>query len=186
MKTALLVIDVQRALCEGEYEVFEADSVIDRINLVCDKARDAKALVVFIQHEAETGILEFNSEGWQLAKSLRTEPTDRFIRKTAADSFHRTTLEQLLRDHGVSELVICGLQSEFCIDTTTRRALALGFAVVLVADAHSTLANKHLSATQIIAHHTTTLANLHSFGPRVCPVNAEEVKFETSARAQAD
>ena len=53
----------------------------------------------------------------------------------------------------------------------------LGYPVVLVSDAHSTLDNGVLTAAQIAAHHTTTLAHLESFGPRVTPVAAAEVRF---------
>ena len=178
MKTAVLVIDVQRALCEGKYEVFEAQQVVQRINAVSEKAREAKALVVIIQHESKDELLAYQSMGWQLADGLHTEPTDILLRKTATDSFHNTELETLLRKREVTKLVICGMQSDFCVDTTTRRALALGFPVVLVSDGHSTLKNEHLSAAQIIAHHNTTLANIESFGPVVTLVPAGEVRIE--------
>jgi nicotinamidase-related amidase len=178
MKTALLVIDVQRALCEGKYEVFGAGEVIRRINLLSAKARKANALVVIIQHESKSTVLAYQSEGWQLAEGLHTEVTDTFLRKTAADSFHKTELESLLRERNVTQLVVCGMQSDFCVDTTTRRALALNFPVTLVSDGHSTLDNEHLAAAQIIAHHNATLANISSFGPIVTLVPAEEVRIE--------
>jgi nicotinamidase-related amidase len=100
MTTALLIIDVQQALCSGEWAVFEADRVI-----------------------------------------------------------------------------ACGLQSEFCVDSTVRRALALGYPVTLVADGHSTLDSGGLTAAQITAHHNTTLANMQSFGPTVQVVAADQVHF---------
>jgi nicotinamidase-related amidase len=95
--------------------------------------------------------------------------------KRATDSFHQTALHALLQDRGVQDLVICGLQSEFCVDTTTRRALALGYPVTLVADGHSTLDNGVLRAAQISAHHNVTLANITSFGPRARAVPATDV-----------
>lgn len=178
MPTAVLVIDVQQALCSGEYAAFEADRVIDRINLVTRKARAAGVPVVVIQHEAEDSPFAFGSDGWQLAKGLETSPSDFIVRKTATDSFHRTELQATLDSRGVTDLVICGIQSEFCVDTTTRRALALGYPVILVADGHTTLDNSVLSAALISAHHNETLANITSFGPRVRAVPAGEVEFE--------
>ena len=178
MKTALLVIDVQRGLCEGKYAVLDAPQVVERINVVSNKVREAKAIVVIIQHESKDELFAYKSEGWQLAAGLQTESTDIFLRKTATDSFHKTELEKLLRERQVTNLVICGMQSDFCVDTTTRRALGLGFPVVLVSDGHSTFSNEHLSAAQIIAHHNTTLANSESFGPRATLVPAERVHIE--------
>jgi nicotinamidase-related amidase len=138
---ALLIIDVQQALCSGEHAAFEADVVIGRINQVARKARAAGATVVVIQHESDTGPLVHGSAGWDIADGLETQSSDLFLRKTATDSFHRTELHDLLQARGVTKLAICGLQSEFCVDTTTRRALAHGYPVTLVSDAHSTSDN---------------------------------------------
>lgn len=178
MTTALLIIDVQQALCSGEYEAFESKRVIDRINLVSRKARTAGAPVIVIQHESQGGPLDYGTDGWKLAEGLEALPTDKYIRKQATDSFHQTELQPVLQAQGVKSLVICGLQSEFCVDTTTRRALALGYPVVLVADGHTTMDNSVLSAAQISAHHNETLANITSFGPRVKAVPASEVDIE--------
>lgn len=180
MKSALLVIDVQRGLCEGEYEAFDAAGVIQRINAVARKARAAGVPVIFIQHESMDGVLDLGSEGWQLARGLEALEGDLYMGKQATDSFHRTGLHALLQKLGATDLAICGLQSEFCVDTTTRRALALGYPVVLVADGHSTLDNGILTAEQISRHHTLTLANIDSFGPRVRAVAASELTFQSA------
>lgn len=175
--TALLIIDVQQALCSGPTAAFEAERVIERINQVARKARSAGAAVVVIQHESDTGPLVHGSSGWQLAQGLETRSSDLFLRKTATDSFHRTELHALLQARGVTTLAICGLQSEFCVDTTTRRALALGYPVTLVADGHSTSDNGVLTAAQITAHHNKTLTEISSFGPRAVAVSAGEIRF---------
>ena len=177
MTTALLIIDVQRGLCSGEYEVFESRRVIQRINHVAGLARQSKLPVVVIQHEEPGSPMAHGSIGWQLDSGLQVQPSDTYIRKTTPDSFHNTGLLAELQARGIKDLVICGLQTEFCLDTTTRRALALGFAVTLVADAHSTLDNGVLSAAQIIAHHNETLGHMDSFGPRVAVVPAADVCF---------
>ena len=177
MTTALLIIDVQQALCSGEYEAFEVGRVIERINHVSRQFRKSGAPVVVIQHEAPGTVFALDSPGWQLAQRLEVVPTDIYIRKTTPDSFHRTDLQAQLQARDVRQLVICGLQSEFCVDTTTRRALALGYPVQLVADGHSTCDNAVLSAAQISAHHNHTLANMTSFGPRAVPVAAHAIQI---------
>jgi len=177
MPTALLVIDVQQVLCTGKYAAHDVDGVIDRINSVSRKARAAGAPVVVIQHETTNGDMDYGSEAWKLSPQLETRETDVFMRKTATDSFHRTPLQDILQSRGVTSLVICGLQSDFCVDTTTRRALALGYPVILVSDGHSTLDNKVLSAAQISAHHNETLSNIESFGPRVRAIPSADVRI---------
>lgn len=178
MKSALLIIDVQKALCSGEYAAFDIDPIVGRINKVAGEARAAGVPVILIQHEEDDGPLQFDTEGWQVYERLVVHPEDIRVRKTATDSFHKTELQALLQSRGVDKLVICGLQSEFCVDSTVRGALALGYPVTLIADAHSTIDNDVLSAAQISAHHNATLANLGSFGPRATPIPAAEVRIE--------
>lgn len=175
--TAVLIIDVQQELCEGPDTPWEIDRVIANLNAVAARARAAGAPVVFIQHEGKDGYLTFGSPGWQLERRLRVEPADLTLRKTATDSFHRTELESMLRARGVTDLVIGGIHTEFCVDTTTRRALALGFPVQLVADGHSSAGHVDLSAELVVKHHNYALSNITSFGPRVRPVRAAEIRF---------
>jgi nicotinamidase-related amidase len=179
MKTVMLVIDVQEALCSGKYATFEAEQVIGRINTVAQLARQNKVPVIYIQHEENDGPLEYGTDGWQLAAGLQAQADDIFIRKSASDSFHNTNLHTLLKDLGAAHLIICGMQSDFCVDTTTRRALALGYPITLIADGHSTVDNDVLSAAQISAHHNATLSNLSSFGPRVNAILAEKIEFNS-------
>ena len=122
MQAALLIIDVQHALCSGEHKAFEVERVIERIDSVARKARSAGAAVVLIQRESLDGPLRFGTQGWKLAQELEALPTDIYVRKQATDSFPHTSLHSVLQERGVKSLVICGLQSEFCVDTTTRRA----------------------------------------------------------------
>lgn len=56
-------------------------------------------------------------------------------------------------------------------------ALALGYPVVLVSDAHTSAGNAAISAQQVIAHHNATLINISSFGPRVTAMAHHEVRF---------
>ena len=99
------------------------------------------------------------------------------VRKTMPDSFLGTDLESLLKLLRVERLVICGMHTEFCVDTTTRRALALGFPVTLVSDAHTSAGNAAISPQQVIAHHNATLTNITSFGPRVTATPSMQIQF---------
>jgi len=173
MKTVVLVIDVQQGLCVGAQAAHDCAGTIDRINSVTRRARAAGVPVIFIQHESRSGYLEHGSADWQLATGLQVEPADLRVRKTTPDAFLGTDLLALLQEREVQELVVCGMHSEFCVDTTTRKALALGYPVVLIADGHTSAGNEALSPLQVIAHHNATLTNISSFGPRVRTVLAD-------------
>jgi nicotinamidase-related amidase len=87
-------------------------------------------------------------------------------------------LGHLLEKWSTEKLFICGYATEFCVDTTTRRAAALGFSVVLVSNAHTTHSHEHASGAEIRAHHNATLPNLTSFGPVIMAQVAEAISFE--------
>ena len=163
---ALLIIDMQQGLCEGPGAAWDTPGLIARINPLADAARAAGAPVVWIQHEA-LNELQHGSAAWQLADGLAPQAGDAFVRKTTPDSFNRTNLEALLRAQGVDTLIVCGMHTEFCVDTTCRRALALGWPVRLASDAHTSAGNAVLTPQQVIGHHNATLTNISSFGPRV-------------------
>jgi len=177
MRSALLIIDVQRGLFDVEPRPFEADVVIDRINTLTERARYAGAPVVFVQHEASGSQLEFGGENWQLEQHLMVEEGDIILRKTTPDSFLGTELANLLAQWGIEQLLICGYATEFCVDTTTRRAAALGFPVILVADAHTTHDKEHALAAMIRTHHNVTLSNIRSFGPTIKAIVSEQIVF---------
>lgn len=176
-RQALIVIDMQQGLCEGPEAAYETDALIARINTLTAGARAAGVPVIFVQHEGGDDYLAHGSREWQLPAALRALPTDGYVRKTTPDSFLRTDLQERLVALGVTRLVVCGMHTEFCVDTTIRRALALGYPVTLVADAHTSAGNDALSAPQVIAHHNATLTNISSFGPRVSAVTTNEVRW---------
>ena len=178
MTSALLVIDMQQGLCSGEWAAHDIERVLRRVNGLIDRARAARVPVVLIQHEEEEGDLVHDSAGWQLVEGLHAQADDPRVRKSTPDSFYETELGQLLQQRGIDRLAICGLQSDFCIDSTVRRALALGYHVTLAGDAHSTVDNDVLPAAQIMAHHNWVLARLQTFGTRMDVLPAEEVRFD--------
>jgi len=176
-RQALIVIDVQQGLCEGPGAAYKTDELIARLNTLSASARAAGVPVIFVQHEGSDGYLAHGSREWQLPAALLAMPADGYVRKTTPDAFLRTDLQERLAELGATRLVVCGMHTEFCVDTTTRRALALGYPVTLVADGHTSAGNAVLRAPQVIAHHNATLTNISSFGPRVTAMASDEIRW---------
>ncbi len=155
--TALLVIDVQSGLVSGAYQEARVLSNIDRLIF---STRENSGLIVFIQHcHASYKPLMKGNPGWQVHPALRQAGGDLFIEKSASDSFYQTSLHADLESHGIDHVIVSGLQSEYCVDTTCRAALSKGYSVTLVSDAHTT-GDSHMPAAEIIDHHNRVLANL--------------------------
>jgi len=175
---ALIVIDVQHGLFTPLPRPASSLEVIRRINELTQRARLQRAPVIFVQHEANDGeYFRHGSEAWALDAGLLIGSADYFVRKTTPDSFLKTDLESVLAESGSSHLVVCGYATEFCIDTTVRRAAALGYDVTVVSDAHTTHDKAHADAAQIIAHHNATLPSIKSFGVHILAQESDAVEF---------
>jgi nicotinamidase-related amidase len=133
--------------------------------------------VVLIQHEEESDLLRHGAPGWQLADGLETSSEDHRVRKTTGDSFYQTSLQKLLPKEDFERLIICGLQTDYCVNATVRQALKLGYDVVLAGDAHSTVDNGNLKAEDIIAEHNKDLAHLTGSVARIDIVPTSKINF---------
>ena len=172
--TALLIIDVQLGMFDESFHLYRGPELLATLQPLIARARAAGVPVIFVQHEDrnENEPLWPAGPGFAVHPTLLPAPGDPIVHKRNPDSFQDTPLQAELERLGVKHLVIAGLQTEFCVDTTCRRAFSLGYEVTLVQDGHSTYDTDLLNAAQIIAHHNQNLA-----GWFVTLKSAAEVNF---------
>jgi nicotinamidase-related amidase len=179
--TALLIIDVQVLLFEREkYDgkpIFKAEQLLQNIGALIRKARALQKPVVYVQH-TDNNYLKQGTPLWEIHPRIKPEENDLTIIKHFPDAFLNTVLDEKLQSLGINNLVIVGLQTEFCVDTTCRRAFSLGYQNILVSDGHSTFDSECLSAAQIIEHHNQILGNPETPALRFAELKkADEVEF---------
>ena len=175
--TALIVIDAQRNMFEPE-PVYRATEVLVRLQELLARARAAGAIVIFVRHNGGPGEPdEPGTPGWAIHPALAPAEGETIVDKRTPDAFHQTNLSGILAARGVGRVVLAGMQTEYCIDTTCRRAFSLGYQVALASDAHSTYTGA-LPAEQIIAHHNRVLGNFAVVRPTA------EIDFDTPLRLE--
>lgn len=156
--TALLVIDVQVCNFEESAPVYESSDLLARISSLIARARAAGVHVVYVQHCGPEGAIDQpGAPGWEIHPTVAPIEGDVVVQKRHPDAFQDTNLQRELESKGIESLIITGIQTEYCVDTTCRRAYSLGYDVTLVKDAHGTWDTDHLTAPQIIAHHNDVL-----------------------------
>ena len=156
--TALLVIDVQVCNFEGSAPVYKGSELLSTIGAVVARARNAGVLVVYIQHCGSEGAIdEPDTPGWEIHPAMTISKGDVIVHKQHPDAFQDTDLQSELELRRIKKVIITGIQTEYCVDTTCRRAYSLRYQVVLVKDAHGTWGTECLTASQIIAHHNEVL-----------------------------
>ncbi|HEV3426843.1 MAG TPA: cysteine hydrolase family protein [Paraburkholderia sp.] len=173
-RRALLIIDMQVALFNGNPPPYEGARVLANINTLIARAREAHAPIFAVRHTGPAGSpIAPDSELTKLVSGLDVDAArDTVFVKTRPNCFVGTDLAQRLADAGVNELVIVGMKTEYCVDTTCRAVLDLGMRAVLIEDAHTTVDSPDLDARAIIAHHNRTLN-----GPFVTLARSEDFAF---------
>ncbi len=173
--TALVIIDTQVGIVENAYR---RDEVLSAIRALLEKARTTQTPVIYVQHEEPEGYeLEVGTPPWEIHPSIAPREGEPVVHKRASDSFYDTTFQQVLKERGIQTLVVVGAQTEYCVDTTIRRATTQGYNVLLVEDAHTTFDSGILTAEQIIAHTNNTLNGFRSDNYRILVKPAEEIAF---------
>ncbi|WP_276119389.1 cysteine hydrolase family protein [Pararhizobium qamdonense] len=185
MTTALLIIDVQNAVLDGEGTPERQPAIdaaftetIGRLQSVQARARAAHIPVILVQHDGGPGNpLARSSNGWGLRHEIAPVLGEAVIHKTSCDSFFQTNLGEVLAKLAITHLVIGGCQTQFCVDTAVRRAVSLGYDVTLLSDGHTTGDMGELTFAQIVAHHNHMLGGFHAGAHAVELRRAGEITF---------
>jgi len=158
MPTALLLVDIQKGLLTPPLEPYQGDAIVARIARLLERARIQRTPIFHVRHDGgERSALAKGSPGWFHHPAVAPRGDEPVIEKCHSSAFYETDLHALLCQLGIGHLVIAGLQTEYCVDSACRTAVALGYRVTLVRDGHTTYDSPILSAAQIIMHHNHTL-----------------------------
>lgn len=158
---ALVILDLQAHMFSPDNPVYGGEQLLAKISRLQDKAHRAHVPIVYVQQGRPRAghPLEVGSAGWQLHPMMVPRPQDVVIQKHMPSAFYQTTLDEYLNAHGIRKIVIAGIQTELCVDTTCREACSRDYDVTLVHDAHSTWTRGGLMAPQIVAHHNALLGD---------------------------
>ena len=137
--TALLLVDIQNDYWLPPREPRER--FVRAAQELLQLARDSGMLVVHVQHARRgsgKGGFELGTEGFEVHECVQPLPGEPRVVKHTASSFYETELDDLLHTFGIDSVVVCGMQTQKCCDTTTRAAKARGYHCYFVTDAVET------------------------------------------------
>lgn len=144
MSTALLVIDIQNDYFPGgAMELVGSSEAAARAAKLIEAFRGKGLPVIHVQHIATRPGASFfvpGTIGVEIHPSVAPREGETIIRKNFPNSFRDTPLLQHLRDNQITRLVVAGMMTHMCIDSTVRAAGDLGFECVLAHDACATRA----------------------------------------------
>lgn len=143
MKSALLVIDVQQSFTRRPYwDEAELPVFLQSLQLLVNRAGKAGVPVLQILHVDEEGAenaFSFESGLIKALPQLDIHPTEVFTKAVHSGMFATTkngrSLDYWLRANGIQRLIVTGIRTEQCCETTTRHASDLGYSVTYAIDA---------------------------------------------------
>lgn len=135
---ALLLMDVQVNMFDPP-GVDRAAELLVLFRQLLAAARGKRIQVIHVQDcGPKGGADEPGTLGWQIHPDVAPQPGEIIVQKGESSAFVETPLDDILRALDVKELIVAGMQTEYCINATCRQATQLGYKVTLVADGHGT------------------------------------------------
>jgi nicotinamidase-related amidase len=169
MKTALLVIDIQKDYFPGgKFPLVNPEDAAKNAYMLLQCFREHSGHHVHIQHislKPDATFFIKGDSGSDIHDSVAHFEGEPIVYKHYPNSFRETNLLEMLKGWGIERVAICGMMTHMCVDATTRAAADLGFQVLLAEDACATRDLKY-DDTVIPADlvHKSFLAALKSYG----------------------
>lgn len=166
-KTALIVVDMQNGFYDASWgNTVNYPGCENNVELLLMAWSERKMPIVIVRHDSinPSSPLFSGGPGNALQESVGAVPADLVVAKTVNSSFYGTPdLEQWLRSSGIEHIVVCGIQTNMCVETTARMGGNLGFDVIIPLDATRTfdLAGPDGTVIPATALMQATAANLH-------------------------
>lgn len=147
----LLIIDAQINMFNEDFSIYQANQIIKRLQYLVKQARSNNVPVIWVRNNGGKGDPdEPGTQGWKIHPLLKPMKGEVVVDKYEPSAFKDTNLLLILKQNKITDLVIAGMQTEICINSTVRQALEFGFNVIIVEDGHSTFDSEELKAVEII------------------------------------
>ncbi len=140
----LIVVDMQKGLVVED--LYSYDSFVANVSKLIDCARKNKVEVIYIQHDDGEGSgLSEGDDAFEIAEQVKPKKGEKVFVKKVRTCFSNKMFEEYLEESNDTELMIVGLQTEFCLDATVESAFDRGYKVYLPHGTNSTFDNDYLS-----------------------------------------
>lgn len=162
----LLVIDTQQLLMNDSLHNFiQFESNISKL---INSANANNVEVIYIQHDdgLDTN-LTVGKSGFEVYKKFSPRTNQKCFIKQFNSSFHKTGLNDYLQSIDARQLIVCGLQTDLCIDATIKSGFDLGYDMLVAGDANSTVDNQFMLGADSVNYYNKLIwpdryAKVHS------------------------
>jgi nicotinamidase-related amidase len=142
MKLALILVDIQKDYFKGgKFELANAESAAENTRKVLDYFRGNSYPVIHVQHTSVRENAAFfvkGTSGVEIYDEVAPIDGEYVVQKNYPNSFFKTNLSSILEKENTKDIVVCGMMSHMCIDSTVRASFELGYNCALLEDCCAT------------------------------------------------
>ncbi len=139
----LIVIDIQKGITDER--LYDFAGFIKNVTSIIDAAREKNIEVIFVQHDDGPGTgFSVGDMDFEIADQVAPRENEKIFIKTINSCFGNTDLADYLNKSGEKELIIVGLQTNFCIDASVKSAFERGYRVIIPEGTNSTFDNDYM------------------------------------------
>jgi nicotinamidase-related amidase len=178
-KSALVVIDVQKAWSESGMESRNNPDAESKISMLLSRFRANGRTIIHIRHDSLNpgSIFKEGKPTFEFKEEAKPIPGELVITKHVNSAFIGTDLENILRKLGNQEVFYVGLVTDHCVSTTVRMSGNLGFKSFVIEDGCATFDREDSDGSVIPAEqvHKVNLASIN--GEFASIVKSDDLKF---------
>ena len=143
----LLIVDAQKGIVNENLYAF--DAFVENVKQLIKTARESNVEVIYVRHDDGEGCdLHKGNEGFEIYEEFEPLPGEKIFDKTVNSAFNGTGLLEYLRKKGETEVVVVGLQTDYCMDATIKCGFEHGFKMIVPSYANSTFDNGFMMAEE--------------------------------------
>ena len=145
----IIVMDVQKGLvCD---ELYQVDRFIENTARVIAAARENRVEIIYVQHDNGPGSgFTAGDEAFEIAEQVKPREGEKVFTKKHGSCFGNPDFKSYLESDGEDTLIIMGLITDQCVDTTVKCAFEHGYRVIIPEGTNSTFDNKYMTAETAI------------------------------------
>ena len=141
----LLVVDTQRLITNQN--LYNFNGFENSVKKLIATARENSVEVIYVRHDDGEGAeLTRGTAGFEIYEGFKPQHAEVIFDKSVNSSFKDTGLLEYLKEKNVKAVVVVGLQTDYCIDTTIKCGFEHGFKMIVPGNANSTFDNDFMSA----------------------------------------
>ena len=139
----LIVVDIQKGITDER--LYDFETFIKNVTNIIDAARENGVEVIYVRHDDGPGSgFSFGDKDFDIADQVTPEENEKIYTKTINSCFGNTDFTDYLSESGEKDLMVVGLQTNFCIDATVKSAFERGYHVIIPKGTNSTFDNDYM------------------------------------------